>query len=133
MFVRSLHPRRLLRSLYGTGPFIDYCAERHIPFDQTTDGAMTEEHARAWDAALATLAAVATARPRPGRARVRRRRCRRRGRTGFGSGPRTYHGDSRRHVRTRLETPGRRRGRVRHLRRPVEIVRGGKVVRGLFT
>jgi hypothetical protein len=56
MFVRSLHPRRLLRSLYGTGPFIDYCAARHIPFDQTPDGAMTEEHARAWDAALATLA-----------------------------------------------------------------------------
>lgn len=55
MFVRTLHPRRLLRTLYGTGPFIDYCGARSIPFIQTAEGAMTEEHARAWDAALAAL------------------------------------------------------------------------------
>lgn len=55
MFVRSLHPRRLLGSLYGTEPFLDYCTSRGIAFDQVAGGSPDELHARGWDSALTAL------------------------------------------------------------------------------
>jgi hypothetical protein len=55
MLSRPFVPSRFLRSVYGTGPFIDYCRSRAVGFDQAPSGRLRSEDARRWAAALAEL------------------------------------------------------------------------------
>lgn len=48
MLVRTFLPRHLVRHLYGTEPFHDYCRERGIAFDQKLGRAMSKADARRW-------------------------------------------------------------------------------------
>jgi hypothetical protein len=48
MFVRSLHPERLLRALHGTQPFLDYCRLRDIRFVQMPDAIMRPDDYLRW-------------------------------------------------------------------------------------
>ena len=47
MFSRPFHPNRFLRSVYGTEPFIAYCRERRIAFEQSPTLPLQKEDARA--------------------------------------------------------------------------------------
>lgn len=55
MFTRPFHPDRFLRSVYGTEPFLDYCRQRRIAFEQTLSAALGPGDTRRWAAALAEL------------------------------------------------------------------------------
>jgi hypothetical protein len=55
MFSRPFHPDRFLRSVYGSEPFIAYCRERRIAFEQSPTLPLQKEDARRWTAALAEL------------------------------------------------------------------------------
>jgi hypothetical protein len=48
MFVRSLHPERLLRALHGTQPFLDYCKLRDIRFVQMPEAIMRLDDYLRW-------------------------------------------------------------------------------------
>jgi hypothetical protein len=51
----AFHPASLLRSVYGTGPFLEYCSSRGIPFRQRPSGEVDRRVLLAWEAALACL------------------------------------------------------------------------------
>lgn len=55
MFSRHFHPDRLLRSVYGTEPFTDYCRLRGIAFAQTPHGVPRDDVFRRWRQALGQL------------------------------------------------------------------------------
>src|SRR3954451_3338545 len=55
MFVRNFFPDRFVRSVYGTDPFREYCAQRNILLEPATPGPMQEAEYRLWLAALAQL------------------------------------------------------------------------------
>lgn len=48
MLTRTYLPRQLVRHLYGTEPFIDYCRERGIAFEQRPGHAMSKADAGRW-------------------------------------------------------------------------------------
>jgi hypothetical protein len=48
MCLRDFDPNQLLRSVYGTEPFIGYCRIRGIPYAQIPDGAMPRDDWRRW-------------------------------------------------------------------------------------
>jgi hypothetical protein len=52
MFTRSFHPRPFLRSVYGTAPFVEYCALRGIAFRQSLGAPMTDRDFLHWQVAL---------------------------------------------------------------------------------
>jgi hypothetical protein len=58
MFAREFRPARLLRTLYGTEPFLTYCRLRAIPFDHAAAGA----DLRGWAAAVSKLPSEVQAR-----------------------------------------------------------------------
>src|SRR5436305_1230756 len=55
MFTRRFHPDRFLRSVYGTQPFVDYCRQRHIAFEQTLSTSPGAADLQRWSAALSQL------------------------------------------------------------------------------
>jgi hypothetical protein len=54
MFLRNFHPARFLRTVCGTDPFREYCAQRDIDFESTPDAQLSDESQR-WSSALARL------------------------------------------------------------------------------
>jgi hypothetical protein len=62
MHARTILPLALLRHLYGTGPFVRYCRERRIDFDQAAGRAITRRAERRWLAAVRRLGEAAQAR-----------------------------------------------------------------------
>lgn len=55
MFTRPFRPDLFLRTVFGTEPFIEYCRQRQIPFEQTPSAPLTTEDVRRWTVALAQL------------------------------------------------------------------------------
>lgn len=55
MLTRTFIPRQLLRQVYGTEPFVQYCAGRNLPFEQRAGLAMEREDFVRWQAVLAEL------------------------------------------------------------------------------
>jgi len=55
MFTRTLDPRRLLRSVYGTEPFVAYCESRNVLLEQVVGFPMHDEDFRRWQDALRRL------------------------------------------------------------------------------
>ncbi len=54
MATRTFHPRPFLRSVYGTAPFLNYCARHGIAFRQSLGAPMTDQDFLHWQAALLT-------------------------------------------------------------------------------
>src|SRR5438067_2016361 len=48
MLTRTILPRHIVRHLYGTEPFIDYCEQRGIAFDQVAGNAMSNGDMPRW-------------------------------------------------------------------------------------
>ena len=55
MLTHPFHPGRFLQSVYGTEPFVDYCRERGIPFEQELCAPLGKDDARRWASALAQM------------------------------------------------------------------------------
>jgi len=55
MFTRPFHPERFLQSIRGTRPFVDYCQDRGVRFEEVVAAQRSEEALRRWTSALADL------------------------------------------------------------------------------
>src|SRR5207253_3021958 len=55
MFTRAFEPRRFLRSVYGTEPFVDYCRSRNLAFRQIVGFAMRDDEYGRWQEVLRAL------------------------------------------------------------------------------
>ena len=55
MFTRPFRPESFLSAVYGTEEFVDYCRQRHVPFEQTIAARLQKGDLRRWTAALAEI------------------------------------------------------------------------------
>src|SRR5712671_6885505 len=55
MFMRTFNPRQLLRRVYGTELFAEYCASRSLRFEQRPGVVMEQEDYTRWQTVLREL------------------------------------------------------------------------------